>query len=55
MIFNQFGQRINKYFSIFGGTESNRINIEALFKGIYFINVITSSGETLKQKLEVVN
>ncbi len=55
IIFNQFGQRINKYFSIFGGTKSNKINIEALSPGIYFINVITSSGETLKQKLEVVN
>ena len=55
IIYNQFGQRINKYFSVLGGGESYRINIETLTPGIYFINVITPSGETLKQKLEVVN
>ncbi len=55
IIFNQFGQRVIKYFSIFGEKEINKINIETLKTGIYFINVITSSGTTLKQKLEVVN
>ncbi len=52
-IYNQNGQLLIKYSGLIGGGESTKINIETLTPGTYFINVITPSGEVLKQKLEV--
>ena len=54
MIYNQFGQRIIESEINNEKKGSNKIDIQSLDTGVYFIKIITSSGESYDSKLEIV-